>query len=157
MRFSLGLGLAGLLIVGTSAAAARDVRVNGFGVRKCSDWSEWKNAKNGEARAMTVEWVTGFLAGHNVYARNGSESANSVVADPKTLATLLDSYCVKNPDGHIYAAAIDIAQSLGGAKVMITPKSPGAPAAPGTVPPAGAPGTPMPNVKPGTSKGAGEV
>lgn len=152
-RFVFLFVLAAGLALSGSAAWARDVRVSGFGVRKCGEWEGWKTAKNGEARALTVEWVTGFLAGHNVYARNGNEAANSVVADPKTLATLLDSYCQKNPDGRIFAGAIDIARSLGGAKVMVSPTAPDAPDAPGS----NAPGTILPPAKPGAPKGAGEV
>lgn len=124
LRFPVSLAvLAALLSAASFPALGKDVRVSGFGTRKCSEWQEWKAAQNGEARAMAVEWAHGFIAGHNVYARNGNEPANSVVADAKILAALLDNYCQKNPDGRILAGVIDITQSLGGAKISIAPKT----------------------------------
>lgn len=114
---------AGLLTT-TPAALAKDVRLTGLGTRKCTEWQEWKTAQNGEARAMTIEWANGFISGHNIYARIGKEPANSVIADAKTLATLLDNYCQKNPESRIFNGVIDITQSLGGAKLNIAPKAP---------------------------------
>ncbi len=118
-----------LLLTGHVDAWSRDVRVSGMGVRKCSDWSQWKDDKNGEARALTLEWASGFFAAHNVYAPKGYEQATSVVADAKVLVPLLDAYCQKNPDNRILNGVIEITQSLGGAKINITPKAP-TPAAP---------------------------
>lgn len=118
------------LLAGGLAAApafASDVRVSGMGVRKCSEWLDWKNANNGEARATGVEWSKGFIAGHNVYSRLGREPVASVVADTRILLTLLDSYCEKNPGQRIVNAVVSITQSLGGAKVDLTPKGAGAP------------------------------
>jgi hypothetical protein len=104
-------------------AQSKDVRVSGMGVRKCTEWLEWKTAQKGEARAMALEWATGFIAGHNVYSRGGPNQG-SVVADTATLATLIDNYCEKRPDNRIFTGVIDITQSLGGAKINIAPKTP---------------------------------
>lgn len=124
----LAAGLAGLCLVALAPAVnAADVRVSGMGVRKCTEWVEWKAANNGQARATTLEWAQGFIAGHNVYARIGRDNAPSVVADAKILVTLLDSYCEKNPDQRIVAGIIGITQSLGGAKLNLTPKAPAQP------------------------------
>jgi hypothetical protein len=112
------------LIAGMSAAEAQNVRVSGMGVRKCSEWQQWKEAQNGEARALALEWAQGFIAGHNVYARSGNQQANSVVASDKVLIPLLDIYCQKNPDTRILSGVIEITQSLGGTKINITPKPP---------------------------------
>jgi len=116
-------------------ADARDIRVAGMGIRKCVDWNTWKEGGNGEARAITLEWAQGFIAGHNIYARSGNEAAPSVVADTKVLVTLLDAYCQKNPDERILNGVSEITQNLGGAKVNLAPK---------VMPPASSP-TPMPN------------
>ena len=105
-------------------AAAKDVRVSGVGIRQCSEWLQWKEAQNGEARALALEWAHGFIAGHNVYARSGGEPANSVVADAKVLAPLLDSYCQRNPKSRLLGGVVEITQSLGGAKVNVAPKAP---------------------------------
>jgi hypothetical protein len=109
---------------GSAQVLAKDVKVSGMGIRKCSEWQQWKDARNGEARAMALEWAHGFIAGHNVYARTGTEAASSVVADAKVLVPLLDSYCQKNPESRILSGVVAITQSLGGAKINLTPKAP---------------------------------
>lgn len=121
--------IAAIAFVGHADAWGRDVKVSGMGIRKCSDWNQWKDDKNGEARAMTIEWANGFFAGHNVYAPKGYEQATSVVADAKVLVPLLDAYCQKNPDNRILNGVIEIAQSLGGARINFSSKPP-APSAP---------------------------
>lgn len=68
---------------------------------------------------MTLEWAQGFLAGHNIYAT----TPNSVIADNKTLITLLDAFCQKYPEERILSGLADITQSLGGAKSTIVPKA----------------------------------
>ena len=121
--------LASALAAPGAGAQQRDVRVSGLGIRKCAEWQQWKQQNNGEVRAMALEWATGFIAGHNVYGRNGNEPANSVVAESTVLATLLDSYCQKHPDNRILSGVIDINQSLGGVKTQVAPKKPTAPPA----------------------------
>ena len=118
-----------LVLIGQADAWARDVKVSGMGVRKCSDWNQWKDDKNGEARALTIEWATGFFAAHNVYAPKGYEQATSVVADAKVLVPLLDAYCQKNPENRILNGVIEITQSLGGARINFSSK-PAAPVTP---------------------------
>lgn len=108
-------------------AAARDVKVSGMGVRKCSEWQQWKESRNGDARALALEWAQGFISGHNVYARMGSEESGSVVADTKVLVPLFDAYCQKYPDNRLLTAVVEITQSLGGVKINIAPKPPAAP------------------------------
>lgn len=113
-------------LVFAGPAAATDIRVSGFGTRSCAEWQAWKEQQKGEPRAMTIEWAQGFISGHNVYAKVGSEAVNSVVADSRTLATLLDNYCQKNPQSRVLNGVIEITKSLGGAGVSLTPKAPGA-------------------------------
>ncbi|WP_371325109.1 hypothetical protein VX159_06220 [Dechloromonas sp. ZY10] len=108
-------------------AQSRDVRVGGLGIRKCVEWQQWKQQNNGEVRALALEWAAGFIAGHNVYGRNGGEPVNSVVAESAVLATLLDSYCQKNPEQRILSGVMEITQSLGGMKTQVAPKKPASP------------------------------
>ena len=124
--------LAAVLLLGgfaslPASAQNRDVRVGGLGIRKCGEWQQWKQQNNGEVRALALEWAAGFIAGHNVYGRNGGEPVNSVVAESAVLATLLDSYCQKNPDNRILSGVMEINQSLGGMKTQVAPKKPAAP------------------------------
>jgi hypothetical protein len=109
-------------------AQSRDVKLSGMGIRKCSEWQQWKEAGNAESRAMVLEWTQGFIAGHNVYARTGTTAASPVVASVSVLIPLLDSYCQKNPGERILSGVIEITTSLGGAKVNVTPRAAPAPA-----------------------------
>lgn len=124
MRLNRCLLLIAAALIGLPAIAqTKDIRMSGIGMRKCSDWNEWKERGNGEARATTVEWAQGFMSGHNLYARVGRDVAPSVVADTKILLPLLDTYCEKNAGQRILNGVIEITQSLGGAKINLTPKS----------------------------------
>ncbi len=116
--------LALLWLLASGETLAADIRLSGMGVRQCTEWLQWKTENMGEARALTLEWAQGFIAGHNVYARVGNQLVNSVVADVKILSPLIDAYCQRNPQARILAAVIEITQSLGGAKVNLTPKAP---------------------------------
>jgi hypothetical protein len=128
-RFTLILGLCFVLAPGVEAQT-RDAKLSGAGVRKCSDWQQWKTAGNGEARATALEWAQGFIAAHNVYARSGTSAASSVVADSKVLAPLFDAYCQKNTESRLFLGVVAIIQSLGGAKVNVAPDSSAAPPEP---------------------------
>lgn len=115
--------LALALLAPTLASAqgqSREVKLSGMGVRKCSDWLQWKESRNNESRAMALEWAQGFIAGHNVYARSGN--ASPVVANVSVLIPLLDSYCQKNPGERILVGVVEITKGLGGSKVDLTPK-----------------------------------
>jgi len=103
-----------------SAQTARDVKVSGVGTRKCTEWQQWREARNGEAQATALEWAQGFISGHNVYSRGG---ANSIVADNKILLPLVDSFCQRNPDSPLFAAVVEITQSLGGARINMAPRA----------------------------------
>lgn len=122
--------LALVLVVGPFdkvQAQSRDVKLSGMGIRKCSEWQQWKAAGNTESRAMVLEWAQGFIAGHNVYARTGTTAASPVVASVSVLLPLLDSYCQKNPEDRILSGVVEITRSLGGAKVQLAPKAAPAP------------------------------
>jgi len=119
----LALLLLAVASVGTQAQT-RDVKLSGMGIRKCSEWLQWKESRNTEARAMVLEWAQGFISGHNVYARAGTEMASPVIANASVLIPLLDSYCQKKPEDRILSGVVEITQSLGGAKVNLAPKTP---------------------------------
>jgi hypothetical protein len=114
-----------LLATVTSQSLSREIKISGLGTRTCSEWTSWKDDKNGELRAMTLEWAQGFITGHNLYGRNGTTHASSVVANANVLIPLLDSYCQKNPTARILNGMIEITQSLGGLRATIAPKPSG--------------------------------
>ena len=94
----------------------------GAGTRSCTQWLQWKAEKNGEARALALEWVQGFLSAHNAYARQGGGApVDSIVANPKMVATLMDGFCEKNSNSRIVNGAIDMAKGLGGASLNTSP------------------------------------
>lgn len=132
------IALAFLLLPLSTDTMAAEIRVSGAGIRKCSEWQQWKDDKNGEARAMMIEWAYGFIAGHNVYAPKGYPQANSVVVDAKILIPLLDAYCQKSPDNRILSGVMEITQSLGGARLNMSPN---------TAPPSAPPSAPKPDPK----------
>lgn len=103
-----------------SAQGARDVKVSGVGTRKCTEWQQWRTARNGEARATALEWAQGFISGHNVYSRGG---VNSIVADNKLLLPLIDNYCQRNAESPLFNAVVEITQNLGGARINMAPKA----------------------------------
>lgn len=115
---ALALALTGFP-AGSALAQSKDVKLSGMGIRKCSEWLQWKESRNAESRAMVLEWAQGFISGHNVYARTG---ASPVVASVSVLIPLLDAYCQKNPEERILAGVVEITQNLGGAKINLAPK-----------------------------------
>lgn len=121
MKLNAGMVLlAAVTMLLPPVATAKDVKVSGAGVRKCEEWNTWKNEKNGEARALAVEWSLGFVSGHNVYAR-GDATQSLVNPNAKTVAALLDTYCQKRPDDRLFLGVIDMVRSLGGARVTTPP------------------------------------
>jgi hypothetical protein len=109
-------------ILAGPALAAKEAKIGGVGARKCTEWNDWKSQKNGEARAVGVEWARGFIAGHNLYQR-AEASASQVSPDATTVATLIDNYCEKLVDQPLFYAVIDMVKRLGGASVNLVPKS----------------------------------
>lgn len=142
-RFALFLAALWLGAVATPGLA-KDAKVSGLGLQSCATWASWKLSKSGELRAMTIEWAHGFIAGHNIYSAVTNDSQNSVVVDSKILTALLDSFCEKYPEQRVLNAVADIVQSLGGAKINVAPKVPGASGAPGAPGNLGQPGQPRP-------------
>jgi hypothetical protein len=107
-----------------AVAQTRDIRVSGMGVRKCSEWTQWKTEQKGEQRATAIEWAQGFIAGHNIYARINNQPAASVVADSRILLPLLDTYCQQYPDNRLFSGMLEIIANLGGARINLAPKAP---------------------------------
>lgn len=111
-----------ILTFSGSFAQGKDIKISGMGIRKCSEWNQWKVAKSGEARAMTLEWAQGLISGHNLYSQAGKESSSAIVINSNLLVSLLDTYCEKNPEQRIFLGISDTIQNLGGAKLNLAPK-----------------------------------
>jgi len=131
----LARAAAGLALLAASTAplaqASHDVKISGSGTTRCADWNAWKAEGNAERRGTAVQWVFGFVAGHNVYALRGHRSQQSLTPQAGTLETLIDRHCEAHPTARLVEAAVATVSGLGGASTQIKP--PGArtlPAAP---------------------------
>lgn len=117
--------LAGLALLAASAAslaqASHDVKISGSGTTRCSEWNAWKAEGNAERRGTAVQWVFGFVAGHNVYSLRGDRSPQSLNPQTSTLETLIDGHCQANPSARLVEAAVATVSGLGGASTHIKP------------------------------------
>ena len=104
------IALAVALITSCPTYAGDEMSVEGSGVAPCSGWLESHSnpAVNGKYR----EWVLGFVTAHNYYSTRAESQANQGTA---TWA-FMDSYCRKNPNSALFAAAAALVQTTGGTK-----------------------------------------
>lgn len=112
-----------LTLLTSATTAAREIDIEGIGIRKCSEWNSWKEEKNGEARAMAIQWAQGFLAGHNVYTSEVKGAPGPVPSKAAVLIPLMDSYCDSLPQTPIVAALINITKNLGGSRMTVLPET----------------------------------
>ncbi len=117
--------LAGIALLAAPAAslaqASHDVKISGSGTTRCSEWNAWKAEGNAERRGTAVQWVFGFVAGHNVYSLRGDRSPPSLNPQTSTLETLIDGHCQANPTARLVEAAVATVSGLGGANTNIKP------------------------------------
>lgn len=121
----LALAAAGLGLLAASASAlaqsSHDVKISGSGTMRCSEWTAWKAEGKAEQRGAALQWVFGFVAGHNVYSLRGQRSPSSLNPQVSTLETLLDGHCELNPTSRLVEAAVAMVTGLGGASTSIKP------------------------------------
>jgi hypothetical protein len=109
------------MLLSSTASSAREIDIEGIGIRKCFEWNSWKSEKNGEARAMATQWAQGFIAGHNVYTNAAKETSGLVPSKAAVIIPLMDNYCEGAPQIPIVAALINITKNLGGSKMTVLP------------------------------------
>lgn len=121
----LAIAAVGFGLLAASAAplaqSSHDVKISGAGTMRCSEWSAWKADGKAEQRATALQWVFGFVAGHNVYSLRGQRSPSSLNPQTSTLETLLDGHCELNPSARLVEAAVAMVTGLGGAGTSIKP------------------------------------
>ena len=76
----------------------------------------WKRALDPERREPYLQWVRGFLSGHN-YA-NPSAQVNEV--SKATVATFVDRYCAEHADSTVSDAAMRMSDRYSGRNSPIT-------------------------------------
>lgn len=124
-RLALAAAGSGLLAASASplAQSSHDIQISGSGTTRCSEWSTWKADGNAERRAAALQWIFGFVAGHNVYSLRAHRSPSSLNPQASTLETLIDGHCDGNPSARLVEAAVATITGLGGAGTSIKPPS----------------------------------
>lgn len=121
----LAIAAVGLGLCAASAAplaqSSHDVKISGSGTLRCSEWNAWKAEGKAEQRSAALQWVFGFVAGHNVYSLRGQRSPSSLNPQVSTLETLIDGHCELNPSSRLVEAAVAMVTGLGGASTSIKP------------------------------------
>ena len=78
--------------------------------------SAWKKQTAPELREPYIQWVRGFLSGHN-YA-NQSQQVSSVSSG--TVENFVNRYCVEKPQGDFSDAALRMSDTFSGRNAAIT-------------------------------------
>jgi hypothetical protein len=104
--------LAGTLIQ-TSHVSAAPLRVLGLDDMSCA---AWKKESDAELRQPYINWVRGFLSGHN-YA-NQSHQVAAISSD--TVAMFVDRYCAEHASATVTDAAMRMSDQYSGRKSAIT-------------------------------------
>lgn len=99
-----------------TSVKAETINVIGTGGLSCGSWIEARNKGNDVQENLYVQWIAGYLAGHNAYRTKGVKQV--AVSDLPTISLWLDTYCRKNPTHLAAAAAIALVQELGGTKAL---------------------------------------
>lgn len=120
----IGIGLLAAGPLHAQLPPSHDVKISGTGTARCSEWSAWKVDGNAERRNVALQWVSGFLAGHNVYSVRAHRSSPALNPQANAMETLLDGYCEKNPSARLVEAAVEMITGLGGANAGIKPAKP---------------------------------
>lgn len=109
---ALGFGL----LAATSFARSENIQVIGTGTLSCGLWVEARNQSNTTQQNLSVQWISGYLAGHNYYKMQRVKQAS--VEDLPTIELWLDTYCRNNPTHTTFAAAVALVEELGGTKAL---------------------------------------
>ena len=121
----LTMAAAGFGLLAASAAplaqSSHDVKISGLGTARCVEWNAWKTEGNAERRATALQWVFGFVGGHNVYSLRAHRNPSSLNPQANTLETLIDGHCELNPSARLVEAAVATITGLGGASTSIRP------------------------------------
>lgn len=95
-------------------ASANQVKLLAFDDMSCAAWVRTKSVP--DEREPFVQWVRGFLSGHN-YA---SQSRQVSVVSAGTIAAFVDRYCAEKSAGTIAEAAMRMSDQYSGRNAPIT-------------------------------------
>jgi ABC-type tungstate transport system permease subunit len=97
-----------------SQVAAAPVKLLGLNDMSCSAWKA--TGSDPEQRAPYVQWVRGFLSGHN-YANQSKQVAEVSVG---TVTVFIDRYCAERAAGTVADAAMRMSDQYSGRNSPIT-------------------------------------
>lgn len=112
-KLSASLLIAAMLLPAGSVLAA-PVKVLGLDDMSCAEWA--KVSSDAELSQPYVQWVRGFLTGHN-YANQAQQVS---IVSKGTVAAYLDRYCTTNRSGNIADAAMRMSDQYSGRNAAIT-------------------------------------
>lgn len=104
--------LAGALVASSHTSAA-PIKVLGLDDMSCA---AWKKNSDSELREPYVEWVRGFLTGHN-YANQSGQVAE---VSHGTVAMFVDRYCAEHAAATVTEAAMRMSDQYSGRNSPIT-------------------------------------
>lgn len=109
--------IASLLLAGALLpvpAAAAPLKVLGLDDMSCVAWKAVKN--DPELRTPYVQWVRGFLSGHN-YANQAKQVTE---VSQGTVSNFVDRYCAEHANGTVAEAAMRMSDQYSGRNAPIT-------------------------------------
>lgn len=112
-KYTAGLLFAGALLPGL-AGAATPLKILGLDDMSCVAWKS--TSADPERRASYVQWVRGFLTGHN-YANQAKQVAE---VSTGTVAVFVDRYCTEKAAGTVTDAAMRMSDQYSGRNSPIT-------------------------------------
>lgn len=112
-KFIAGLFLAGTLFSALPAAAA-PIKVLGLNDMSCTAWKATKS--DPERREPYLQWVRGFLSGHN-YANQARQVAE---VSSGTVAVFVERFCAERAAATVADAAMQMSDQYSGRNSPIT-------------------------------------
>lgn len=101
-------------VLAAGAACAAPVKLLLLDDMSCAAWA--RTAADPEQQQAYIDWVRGFLSGHN-YAIQTRQVA---VVSNGTIAQFVDRYCKTNPTGNVADAAMRMSDQYSGRNATIT-------------------------------------
>lgn len=99
-----------------NSATAEQIPIIGTGTLSCGQWAEARSEKDEQQISLNVQWIAGFLGGHNYYRDQKKKTVR--VRDLPTISLWMDTYCRNNPTGSIITGAAALVEELGGVKAV---------------------------------------
>ncbi len=88
-----------------------ELAIAGAGATTCGDYVNLRRTQTSTSDSIFVPWVQGFLSGINTN-RLLLKQKTIDIPEPKTLALMVESYCVNSPSDSVWITSIRISNDL---------------------------------------------